>query len=124
MSTVSNSRHPVTQTASCFDNMSTVIDSHHPVATTASCIDDTLTASDSHHPVTKTASCIDNMSTVNENSGCGGRQRKKYSEGSASTRCRIKSKAKKLIGELVDKYNEISKGEGWELFEDICDKSD
>jgi hypothetical protein len=52
----------------------------------------------------------------------GGRPRKKFSEGSVSTRRRIKSKAKSLLSELVGKYDEISKGEGRELFEDVCDK--
>ena len=47
---------------------------------------------------------------------------KNFSEGSASTRLRIKSKAKKLLGKLVERYNEIFKGEGLELLEEVCDK--
>ncbi len=52
----------------------------------------------------------------------GGRPRKKYSEGSASTKRKIKSKAKNLLSELVSKYDEISKGEGQDLLTDVCDK--
>ena len=32
------------------------------------------------------------------------------------------SKGKNLLSELVSKYDEISKGEGQELFQDVCNK--
>ena len=53
----------------------------------------------------------------------GGRPRKKYSEGSASTKRKIKSKAKTQLNELVTKYDEMSKGEGQELLTDVCEKT-
>ena len=66
-----------------------------------------------------------NQAETNVNKGKndhGGRPRKKYSEGSASTKRKIKSKAKALLSELVTKYDEISKGEGQELLTDVCEK--
>ena len=52
----------------------------------------------------------------------GGRPKKGYSEGSASTKRRMKSKAKNLLNELVEKFDEISKGEGQELLQDVYEK--
>jgi hypothetical protein len=52
----------------------------------------------------------------------GGRPRKKYSEGGASTKRRIKQQVKNLLSDLVSKYDKISNGEGQELFQDVCDK--
>jgi hypothetical protein len=52
----------------------------------------------------------------------GGRPRKKYSEGGASTKRRIKQEVKNLLSDLVSKYDKISNGEGQELFQDVCDK--
>ena len=51
----------------------------------------------------------------------GGRPEKSYSEGSASTKRQMKSKAKNLLNELVEKFDEISKG-GHKLLQDVCEK--
>ena len=76
-----------------------------------------------HEPPTQTSNKAETTTSVNkEKTNHGGRPRKKYSEASASTKRKIKSKAKNLLSELVSKYDEISKGEGQELLTDVCEK--
>ena len=121
-STIGDSQHPVATTTFYIESTSTIGDSQHPVATTTPYIESTSTIGDSQHQVATTTPYIESTSTIGHSASCAGRPRKKFSERSASTRRRIKSKAKKLLGELVDKYNKISKGEGCGLLEEVCDK--
>ena len=121
-STIGDSQHPVATTTPYIESTSTIGDSQHQVATTTPYIESTSTIGDSQHPVATTTFYIESTSTIGHSASCAGRPRKKFSERSASTRRRIKSKAKKLLGELVDKYNKISKGEGCGLLEEVCDK--